>query len=35
MWQRRVGARRWPGYLLAVLLGGAAVAGAVQLGWIF
>jgi ubiquinone biosynthesis protein len=35
MWQRRAGARRWPGYLLAVLLGAAAAAGATQLGWIF
>lgn len=35
MWQRRAGARRWPGYLLALLVGGAAVAGATQLGWIF
>ncbi len=35
MWQRRIGARRWPGYLLAVVIGAAAVAGAAQLGWIF
>jgi len=35
MWQRRAGRRMWPGYMLAVLAGGAVVAGATQLGWIF
>jgi ubiquinone biosynthesis protein len=33
MWQRRAGTRRWPGYLLALLIGAAAATGAVQLGW--
>jgi ubiquinone biosynthesis protein len=35
MWEPRADRRRWPGYVLAVLLGAGAVAGAVQLGWIF
>ena len=35
MWERRERKRRaWPGYLLAALLGGGAVAGAMALGWI-
>jgi ubiquinone biosynthesis protein len=33
MWERR-GERRWPGYLLALAMGGAAVWGAVALGWL-
>jgi len=33
MWDRREGAK-WPGYLLALLLGGAAVWGATLLGWL-
>jgi len=35
MWQRRAGRARWPGYLLTLLAGGAAVAAATYLGWIF
>jgi len=34
MWERRAGRARWPGYLLAALLGGAAVWGASALGWL-
>lgn len=34
MWEPRVGRPRWPGYLLAAILGGAAVAGASLLGLI-
>ena len=33
MWDRR-GERRWPGYVLALLIGGAAVWGASLLGWL-
>jgi ubiquinone biosynthesis protein len=34
MWQRRAGARRWPGYLLAAMIGAGVVATAFLLGWI-
>jgi len=34
MWQRRAGRSRWPGYALAVVLGGAVVWGATALGLI-
>jgi len=35
MWDKPVRSeRRWPGYLLAALVGGAAVAGAIAIGWI-
>ncbi|HSG34363.1 MAG TPA: ubiquinone biosynthesis protein UbiB, partial [Sphingomonadaceae bacterium] len=34
MWQRRPRGGGWPGYLVAALLGGAAVWGATALGWI-
>jgi len=33
MWERR-GRAKWPGYALALVLGGAAVWGATLLGWI-
>ena len=32
MWDKRP--RRWLGYLLAALIGGAAVWGAIALGWL-
>jgi len=32
MWERRIERPRWPGYVLAALVGGGAVAGAVWLG---
>jgi len=34
MWQRRIGARRWPEYLLAVVIGAGVVAAAAVLGWV-
>ncbi|HVR90673.1 MAG TPA: 2-polyprenylphenol 6-hydroxylase [Novosphingobium sp.] len=34
VWERRAGATRWPGYLLALIVGGAAVWGAGALGWL-
>ncbi len=34
MWAKRADRARWPGYLLALVLGGAAVWGATVLGWI-
>ncbi len=33
VWERQ-GERRWPGYVLALLLGGGAVLGAAALGWL-
>lgn len=34
MWERRVTRPRWPGYLAAAVLGGAAMWGAAALGWL-
>jgi ubiquinone biosynthesis protein len=34
VWDRREGGRKWPGYLLALLAGGAAMWGAQALGWL-
>ncbi|MGH6786420.1 MAG: ubiquinone biosynthesis protein UbiB, partial [Novosphingobium sp.] len=34
VWERRAGRARWPGYALALVVGGAAVWGAVARGWI-
>jgi ubiquinone biosynthesis protein len=33
MWERRAQRPRWPGYLLAAILGAGAVVGALALGW--